>query len=572
MMFSFICLLLPMKMPLPSLSKSFSFATLKPIRQLAVLLVSPTIALVTLPKIAFAFTLSETTVAGIQSALSAGEISCTGLTQLYLNRIAAYDNQGPALNAIIATNPNALAIAADLDATYAQSGPVGSLHCVPVILKDNFDTFDIPTTAGALALEGFFPGSDAFQVAKLREAGALILGKANLSEFAFAFESISSLGGTTLNPYDTTRNPGGSSGGTGAAIAANFGVIGFGTDTGGSIRVPSSFNSLVGLRPTIGLSSRSGVIPLALSQDVAGPITRTVTDLAITLDVVAGFDPQDPVTAGSIGKIPVSYTNYLNPNGLQGAKIGVAREVFGLNSNPESAKTNAVIEAAIAQLESLGAEVVDVTIPNLAQILSFPSLSRFEFKRDLNAYLAARPVPPSGVRNLSDIIESNLFLESFRASYIDRDTIAPPAENATYQQIIQERPGLTQTSLLQALTGLDAIIYPSVASPPNVFGQPLASGSGNRLSPFSGFPALSVPAGFTADGLPVGLEFLGRAYDEATLIKLAYGFEQGTLFRQAPFSTPPLPGETVVAVPEPTSAMALGLTGVMLIGRRLKRK
>ena len=535
------------------------------------LFAAQTIALIFVPTIASAFTLSEATVGSIQAGLSSGEITCTSLTQLYLNRIAAYDKQGPAINALIGTNSNALTIAADLDARYAQSGAVGPLHCVPVILKDNFDAVDQPTTAGALALAGFFPGSDAFQVQKLRDAGALILGKANLSEFAFDFTSTSSLGGTTLNPYDTTRNAGGSSGGTGAAIAANFGVLGFGTDTGGSIRVPSSFNSLVGIRPTIGLSSRSGIVPLALSQDVGGPITRTVTDAAIALGIVAGYDPKDPVTAGSIGKVQ-DYTSSLDPKGLVGARIGVARQVFGLDSNPESAKTNAVINAAIENLKSLGANVVDITIPNLSTILSYPSLSRFEFKRDLNAYLAERPVPPSGVRTLSDIIDSGLYLKAFEASYIDRNTITPPDQNPTYQQIIAERPGATQSALLQALSGLDAIVYPSVASPPNIFGQNLASGSGNRLSPFSGFPAISVPAGFTAEGLPVGLEFLGRAYDEATLIKLAYGFEQGTLARQAPGSTPPLAGETVAAVPEPSSIAALSLAGVALLGRRFGRK
>jgi len=540
-------------------------------KRINVLFAAQTIVLAFVPTVASAFTLSEATVGSVQAGLSAGEITCTSLTQLYLNRIAAYDNQGPAINAIIATNPNALTIAAELDTQYAQSGAVGALHCVPVILKDNFDTVDLPTTAGALALEGFFPGSDAFQVAKLRDAGALILGKANLSEFAFDFTSTSSLGGTTLNPYDTTRNAGGSSGGTGAAIAANFGVLGFGTDTGGSIRVPSSFNSLVGLRPTIGLSSRSGIVPLALSQDVGGPIARTVTDVAIALGIVAGYDLNDPVTAGSIGNVPI-YTDYLNPNGLVGARIGVAREVFGLDSNPESAKTNAVINVAIENLKSLGADVVDITIPNLATILGYPSLSRFEFKRDLNDYLAERPVPPSGVRTLSDIIDSGLYLKAFEASYIDRDTITPPDQNPTYQRIVAERPGITQTSLLQALAGFDAIIYPSVASPPNVFGQSLASGSGNRLSPFSGFPAISVPAGFTADGLPVGLEFLGRAYDESTLLKLAYGFEQGTLARRSPDSTPPLAGETVAAVPEPSSIAALSLAGLALIGKRFRRK
>ncbi|MEL6382547.1 MAG: amidase family protein [Cyanobacteria bacterium J06626_18] len=516
----------------------------------------PAAALFCLADVAMAasFNLGEATVESIQQGLSSGAVSCSDITQLYLNRIDAYDDQGPSLNAIIATNPDALSIAAELDETYATAGPVGSLHCVPVVLKDNFDTFDIPTTAGALALEGFLTGEDAFQVAGLREEGALILAKANLSEFAFAFSTTSSLGGTTVNPYDPIRNPGGSSGGTGAAIAANFGVLGFGTDTGGSIRVPSSFNSLVGVRPTIGLSSRSGIVPLALTQDVGGPMTRTVSDAALALNATVGFDPEDPITAESDGNIPEDYTAFLDPDGLQGAKIGVVRDLFGLDSNPESAKTTAVINEAIEELTTLGAEVEDVTIPNLSDILAFPSLSSFEFKRDLNNYLAKRPVPPSGVRTLEDIIDSGLFLEDFEAAYISRNDRPAPEEDPEYIRIITERPALTQTSLLEALTGLDALIYPSVASPPNILGEPLAAGSGNRLSPFSGFPAITVPSGFTEDGLPVGLEFLGRAYDEPTLLKLTYAFEQGTGLRQPPSTTPQLPGEKI---PEPRTTGGL---------------
>lgn len=527
----------------------------------------PTTALIAFPEAAFAirFNLAEATVDSIQAGLQSGAVTCSEITQLYLNRIAAYDDQGPALSAIISTNPNALSLAAQLDTQYAASGPVGSLHCVPVVLKDNFDTFDLPTTAGALALEGFLPGSDAFQVAKLRDAGALILAKANLSEFAFAFTSTSSLGGTTVTPYDPSRNAGGSSGGTGAAIAANFGVLGFGTDTGGSIRVPSSFNSLVGVRPTIGLSSRAGIVPLALTQDVGGPMTRTVKDAALALNVTAGFDPNDPATAGSIGKIPADYTAFLDANGLVGARIGVVREVFGLDSNPESAKTNAVINDAIDSLIALGATVEDVTVPNLSQILAFPSLSSFEFKRDLNNYLAARPVPPSGVRTLGDILDSGLYLEEYEASYIDRNSRPAPEDDPTYLSIISERPVLAQTSLLAALDGYDALIYPSVASPPNVLGQPLASGAGNRLSPFSGFPAITVPAGFTEDGLPVGLEFLGRAYDESTLLRLTYAFEQGTLFRRPPESTPQLAGEKI---PEPGTVVAVVAGALVLRSQR----
>ncbi len=513
------------------------------------------------------FNFNEATVDSIQAGLSSGATTCSGIAQQYLDRIDAYDDQGPSLNAIIATNPNALGIAAELDAAYAASGPIGSLHCVPVVLKDNYDTFDIPTTAGALALEGFQPDADAFQVAKLKEEGALILAKSNLSEFAFSFTSTSSLGGTTLNPYDTSRNAGGSSGGTGAAIAANFGVLGFGTDTGGSIRVPASFNSLVGVRPTIGLSSRSGIIPLALSQDVGGPMTRTVKDAALALNATVGFDPDDPVTAGSVGNVPEDYTDFLKVDGLSNAKIGLVSELFGSDDNAESAKTTSVINKAVDALVALGATVKEVTIPNLEEIISFPSLSSFEFKRDLNNYLAERPVPPSGVRTLEDIIESGLFLEDFEAAYISRNERPNPEDDPDYIRILSERPALTQSSLLTALTGLDALIYPSVASPPNIFGEPLASGSGNRLSPFSGFPAITVPAGFTDDGLPVGLEFLGRAYDESTLLGLTYAFEQGTLFRRPPGSTPPLDGESI---PEPSIAIALIVfaSGALLMLRK----
>lgn len=519
------------------------------------------------PALAAGFDFTEATVDSIQSGLSSGATSCSKITRQYLRRINAYDDRGPTLNAIIATNPNALSIAADLDVAYAASGPVGSLHCVPVILKDNYDTFDIPTTAGALALKGFQPDKDAFQVAGLREAGAVILGKANLSEFAFSFTTTSSLGGTTVNPYDTTRNAGGSSGGTGAAIAANFGVLGFGTDTGGSIRVPSSFNSLVGIRPTIGLSSRSGIVPLALTQDVGGPMTRTVKDGALALNATVGFDPEDPVTAGSIGKIPADYTDFLKLDGLGDAKLGFVSDLLGSPDNPESVKTTNVINQAIDALVALGATVKEVTIPNLEEILSFPSLSSFEFKRDLNSYLAERPVPPTGVGTLEDIIESGLYLEDFEAAYISRNQRPAPEDDPEYIRIITERPALTQSSLLKALTGLDALIYPSVASPPNVLGEPLAAGAGNRLSPFSGFPAITVPAGFTEDGLPVGLEFLGRAYDEPTLLGLTYAFEQGTLFRRPPSSTPPLESEPI---PEPGTTVALIVFafGVLLIWRK----
>lgn len=549
----------------------------KLIKQTSIAFASGTVILGTFPLAALAeiFSLQEATVADINAAFDAGALTSERLTQLYLNRIDAYDQQGPSLNSIITTNPNALQTATELDRERQLTGSRSPLHGIPVILKDNYDTFDLPTTAGAKALKGFVPTSDAFQVQKLREAGAVILGKANLSEFAFSFSTESSLGGVTLNPYDPNRTPGGSSGGTGAAIAANFGTVGLGTDTGGSIRIPSTFNSLVGVRPTIGLSSRSGIIPLALSQDVGGPMTRTVADAATVLDATVGYDPQDPVTATSIDNVPDSYTDFLNPNGLQGARIGVVRDVFGSDSNPEAAKVNTVVNTAIEDMESLGAEVVDsVTIPNLDQILAYPSLSSFEFKFNLNDYLAQRPNAPVG--SLEEIIESGGYLPSNEETLRFRNSRESLENNPEYQEIIQNRPGLTQQAILTALeeNDLDALIYPTSTEPPALLGEDIVTGSANRLSPFSGFPAISVPAGFTEDGLPVGIEFLGSAFSEAQLLELTYAYEQGTLNRLPPGTTPSLPGEVFEyeSVPEPSSTIALTLFGLGALGLKLRQQ
>ena len=541
------------------------------------LLLTPAVMLGFLPSsgLATTFSLEEATIADINGAFDAGALSSEQLTQLYLNRIEAYDKQGPSLNSIITINSNALEAAAELDKERQTSGPRSPLHGVPVILKDNYNTFDLPTTAGALALEGFVPTSDAFQVQKLRDAGAVILGKANLSEFAFSFSTESSLGGVTLNPYDPNRTPGGSSGGTGTAIAANFGAIGLGTDTGGSIRIPSTFNSLVGVRPTIGLSSRDGIIPLALSQDVGGPMTRTVADAAVTLDATVGYDPKDPATAASIGKIPQSYTQFLDPNGLQGTRIGVVRDLFEQDSNPEAAKVNTVVNQAIEDMRGLGAEIVDsVTISNLDRILAYPSLSGFEFKFNLNDYLAEQPNAP--VRTLEEIIASGGYLPSNEATLRTRNSRESLENNPEYQDIIQNRPALTQQAILTALeeNDLDALIYPTSTQPPALLGQSIVTGTANRLSPFSGFPAISVPVGFTPEGLPVGIEFLGEAFSEPTLLQLTYAYEQGTLNRLSPTTTPPLPGEVFEyePVPEPSPVVGLTVIGIAALGLQIKQR
>jgi amidase len=516
------------------------------------------------------FRLEEATIDSINQAFDAGILDSRQLVQLYLNRINAYDDSGPRINSIISINLDALSIATALDIERRTTGPRSPLHGIPVILKDNYDTFDMPTSAGALAFQNFIPTTDAFQVAKLRDAGAIILAKANLSEFAFSGStSISSFGGTTVNPYDPLRSPAGSSGGTGAAIAANFGVIGLGTDTGGSIRNPSSFNGLVGVRPTIGLSSRSGIVPLALSQDVGGPMTRTVRDAAITLDFTVGFDANDPITALSNGNIPASYTTNLTPNGLQGIRIGVVRDLFGVNTNPDFATVNGIIDTAIARMTGLGATFTNVTIPNLSAILASPSLSAFEFRDNLNSYLASQPNAP--YQTLTEIIASGQFLPSNLNTLNTRNNVGDLATNLTYQDIITNRPTFVRDSLLQAMTGFDALLYPTTIAPPRLNTQGQQTGSSNRLSAFSGFPAVTLPAGFTGNGLPVGMEFLGRAFSEASLLQFAYAYETAFNVRSAPSSVPALPGETIV-VPEPSSIAALGMVFLGGITLKLTRK
>ncbi|GIO15821.1 hypothetical protein J19TS2_53760 [Cohnella xylanilytica] len=483
------------------------------------------------------FELLEADIMGMQNAMEAGKLTSVELVQMYLDRIAAYDQQGPAIKSIISVNQEALKTAAALDAERKEKGPRGLLHGIPIIVKDNYDTLGMPTSAGCTCLKDNYTVSDSYMVKKLKDAGAIILAKANLSEFAINTDTNSSLGGQTKNPYDLTKNPGGSSGGTGAALAANFGAAGLGTDTGGSIRIPSSYNSIVGIRPTIGLTSRDGIIPLALSQDVGGPMARTVADAAIMLDAISGYDPNDIATAGSVGKIPVSYTKYLDKNGLDGARIGVITDASITGSNAE---VKGLLAKAVEDMKAQGATVVEVSIPNVSKILSYSSLSAYEFKFNLNEYLAnTRMVDPNVVRyhTLGDIVNSGTdFLQSLKNTLTTRNGIET-LETQEYKDILLYRTKLTQQSLLQVMADnkLDALLYPSTSGPTGS-----SSGSANRLSPFSGFPAISVPAGFVSAGTPIGIELLGRPYEEGTLIKLAYSYEQATHNRKAPESVPEL--------------------------------
>jgi amidase len=485
----------------------------------------------------------EATIADIRAALEAREVTCRQLIQLYIDRIEAYDKQGPALNTIIMINPNALAVADALDEKFAQSGFAGPLHCVPLIVKDNFNTADMPTSAGSLSLQGSIPPSDAFQLRKLREAGALVLAKSNMAEFAWSpFETVGSLlPGYTRNPYALDRVPAGSSGGTAAAVAANFGAVGLGTDTGNSIRGPSSHTSLVGIRSTMGLTSRDGIVPLFLNRDIGGPMARTVADAVAVFDVIAGYDPADPVTAASEGKKPDSYLKFLDKDGLRGARIGVLRQLFSRPStDPEIFK---LLEQALADMTRQGAEIVDeVNIPEIDEI---PPARLFcnRFKYDIESYLAGLG-PQAPVKTLSEILASQKFHPSIEKRMLDAQAEPPPDRNPSCVAAEESGRRLGR-AVLSAMDGamLDALVYPSWNNPPRLIGDlntPHGNNS-NRIAPPTGFPAMTVPMGFVRGSLPAGLQILGRPWSEPTLIRIGYAYEQATRHRRPPVSTPPLP-------------------------------
>jgi Asp-tRNA(Asn)/Glu-tRNA(Gln) amidotransferase A subunit family amidase len=482
------------------------------------------------PQVPFRF--MEATILETQEALRAGTISSEDLVRMYLARVAAYDKAGPAINAVIRLNPNALAEARALDTERQATGSRGPLHGVPILLKDNYDTFDMPTSASSVALASSVAPDDGYLVRRLREAGAVFIGKTNMHEFAFGITTISSLGGQTLNPYDLRRNAGGSSGGTGAAIAANFAVVGMGSDTCGSIRIPASHNSLVGLRVTQGLFSRDGIIPLALTQDVGGPIARSVEDLAVVLDQTAGVDPNDPVTEVAAFHTPRSYTDFLRTGRLQGARFGLVTDV--LVTTPADQEVANVILGAKQQLEGLGAAVIDVSIPDFATV-SNTSVITMEFKEHLDAYLAATmPAPPL---TLQAIFDAGLFHPSLTNTLIA--SLASGTNTQAYRDRIAGRVIFKQ-ALVKAMddNNLDGLIYPTIRQKPILVPATNQPGSNCRLSAQSGLPAISVPVGFTADGIPVGMEFLGREFTEGDLLEIGYSWEQATHHRRLPSTTP----------------------------------
>lgn len=481
------------------------------------------------------FEVHEQSIVDLQAAQAAGKVTSRGLVDSYLARIQAYDQAGPRLNAVVTLNPRARQEADALDRERAETGPRGPLHGIPIVIKDNYDTADMPTAGGTLGLATLQPAADAFQVRKLRQAGAVLLGKTTMHELAAGITTISSLTNQTRNPYDLMRVPGGSSGGTGAAVGASLAAAGMGSDTCGSIRIPAANQNLVGLRGTHGLSSRTGVMPLSSTQDIAGPLARTVTDLAIMLDATVGPDPTDPITADGASHIPTSYRDALTAGGLKGARIGVLRALFG--AAPEDDEVGRLVRKALDDMKAQGAEVVDITVPGLDDLLRDSSVIADEFKFDLMAYLARQPNAP--VRSLGEIIERGLHHDQLDATFRLRNS-PEKRETEHYRQALVKRRAL-RAAVLAALEEqrIDALAYPTLRRKPTLIGE-AQGGTNCQLSATTGLPAISMPAGFTTDGLPVGLELLGGAFTEATLLKFAYGWEQAAKPRRAPFSTPPL--------------------------------
>ena len=497
------------------------------------------------------FALEEATIAGIHAAMKSGRLTCAALVEQYLGRIDAHDKRGAALNAITVINPEAMREAAALDRQFTSSGPAQPLHCIPVIVKDNFETIGLQTAAGSLALKGFDPQRDAFQVKRIKEAGAVVLAKSNMAEWAFSpYETVNSvLPGYTRNPYALDRVTAGSSGGTAAAIAANFGAVGLGSDTGNSIRGPSAHQALVGIRSTMGLTSRAGVVPLSLLADIAGPMTRTVEDAVAVFQVVAGEDPADPVTLakdfapsglrppGRPAALP-DYRAALVRGGLKGARIGVLRQAYERETtDPEVVK---VFTAALDDLRKAGAVIVDP-----ARVEGLTGIRRIRdagscggFKHDINRYLASLGdrVP---VKDLEGIIRSRRFhpaieLRLTRAQEGTEhglDSAACKAE-ADYRERFR-------AAVLETMTvhDLKAFVYPTWSNPPRLIGDLNTPHGDNSqvFSPTTGWPAIQVPMGYTRDGrLPAGITFFGRAWDEPTLITLAYDYEQATKHRRPP--------------------------------------
>jgi Asp-tRNA(Asn)/Glu-tRNA(Gln) amidotransferase A subunit family amidase len=482
----------------------------------------------------------ETSISDVHSALTDGSLNCLELTQTYLRRIKFYD-QSTGLNSIITVNPHAIVRARILDAEFAANRTLRPLHCVPMIIKDNYNVRGLQTTAGSKAMLGFMPEKDAWQIARVKDAGALILAKSNMAEWAFSPRvTISSVAGETRNPYNLNHVPAGSSGGTAAAVSANFGLAGLGTDTGNSIRGPASHTALVGIRSTLGLTSRTGIVPLFLRNDVGGPMTRSVEDAVRILQVIAGPDSADPITEYARGQYPDNFLELLHKGALSGVRIGVMRHLSERDHDPQ---VKQLFESALKDLARLGAIIVDPIA-----IADFDSISANHwcrmFKHDLNVFLEEN-ASRSPRKNLQEIVDTGLYSDYIaedlkgNAAVVDPASLSPPCQDL-YQD---ERRVAFRKAVVGAMDkgSVAAIVYPSWNFPPARIGYPEDyKGDNNQvIAPHTGLPAVTVPMGFIGD-LPAGLQFVGRLFSEATILPLVYDYEQGTRHRVAPqgFETP----------------------------------
>ncbi len=490
------------------------------------------------------FELEEITLSALQDAMKSGKYTSRSITEKYLGRIEALDKHGPAVNSVIELNPDALSIADELDRERKAKGPRGPLHGIPVLIKDNIATADrMMTTAGSLALMGSIAPQDSHVARKLREAGAVILGKTNLSEWAnirsdHSTSGWSGRGGQTHNPYALDRNPCGSSSGSGAAVSANFCALAVGTETDGSIVCPSNANGIVGIKPTVGLVSRFGIIPISHTQDTAGPMTRTVADAAALLTAIAGYDPADDATAPLKDKPAEDYTRYLDPNGLKGARIGVVRKHFGFND-----AVDVVMKEALDVMQEHGATLVDpVEIDSLGKFDEAElQVLLYELKHDLNAYVAWLG-PKAPVKSLKDVIAFNEAHREKELPYFGQDTFLKAEEKGPsdkdYHEALDKCRKLTREQGIDAVMEkhhLDALIAPTggPAWVTDLINGDHFGGGSSSLPAVAGYPDIAVPAGFIY-GLPVCISFFGRAWSEPALIKIAYSFEQATKHRKPP--------------------------------------
>jgi amidase len=546
----------------------------RPSKYLSCLITSIVLGFGSVATYADTLNIETATIADLNKVFATGKVSSEQVVKAYLSRIEAYDKQGPKINTVITLNPKALELAKTLDAERKSGKIRGPLHGIPVVLKDNFDTFDMPTTGGSQLLEGSIPPDDAFVVKKLRDAGAIILAKVNLSEWAGGGGSVSgatdpailkagavpngssTAGGQTLNPHDLTRGPAGSSGGTGAAIAANFAQFGLGTDTGGSVRGPSSVNGIVGLKPTHGLLSRDGIIPLALTFDTGGPMARSVYDIALALNVMTGVDPADDATKKSSGKVPKDYLSFLKTGSLKGARIGVARDFTG--KNPE---VDRVFNEAVNKLSQLGATVIDIKYP--AYMLEGRMdvsnvVMSSEFKSQITDYL--KTTAPKYPKTFDDLVRlandpktgyrgpEKAFALKYTAS------VALELDDPIYLAAKNEGLAMITKAVMGVMTNnkLDAIVYPTNTTAASLIVSTSApkprssTDSATNIANQTGFPDLIVPAGMTQEGLPVTISFFGPAFSEAKLLGYGYDFEQATQARKLPKYTPTLSSDLIV--------------------------